>query len=29
MPTPVRAEITVGQGCKKKSLHRMLEAGSF
>jgi len=26
---PVRAEITAGQGCEKKSLHRMLEAGRF
>ena len=26
---PVRAEITAGQGCEKKSLRRMLEAGRF
>ena len=26
---PVRAEITAGQGCEKKSLQRMLEAGRF
>ncbi len=26
---PVRAEITAGQSCEKKSLHRMLEAGRF